>query len=251
MAADPMVILWVAGLATGFWLLTHKRRKAGLVVIGICVAASLVEMAGVSWWLLGRLEREQREKLGQPLPQADAVVVLGGSIHSLRGSPLGMEFFDSVDRLFVAVELVRQKKVGALILAGGGLDDPGEPGEAECARQWITRWNLVQVPIYVLGRCANTHEEAMRTAEMVRDQKWKKIVLVTSAWHMPRAEAVFRKAGVDIIPLGCDFNVFPPSSTARRSPVPNFLPQSLTLTQLGLWMRETMGLWYYRIRGWA
>jgi uncharacterized SAM-binding protein YcdF (DUF218 family) len=54
------------------------------------------------------------------------------------------------------------------------------------------------------GHTRNTREEAAAAARLVRERGWKRVGVVTSAWHMRRALGLFRRAGVDAVPLAAD-----------------------------------------------
>ena len=87
----------------------------------------------------------------------------------------------------------------------------------------------------------------MRTAALAREKDWNKIILVTSAWHMRRSEAVFRKAGLEVIPVGADFMGNNGLETEWDfCPVPSVG----AFRKLKLFMHEQVGWWYYKFRGW-
>ncbi|MCH2379013.1 MAG: YdcF family protein, partial [Pedosphaera sp.] len=69
------------------------------------------------------------------------------------------------------------------------------------------------------------------------------IFLVTSAWHMPRARAVFESSGVRVIPVGCDFRSIPKGKL-------KVFPSSGRLESLQIFLQEKVGWMYYRSKGW-
>jgi uncharacterized SAM-binding protein YcdF (DUF218 family) len=99
-----------------------------------------------------------------------------------------------------------------------------------------------------LGKCKDTHEEALAAARLAKLHGWKRILLVTSAIHMDRAWAAFRKTGLEIVPLACDFHgTWASQGDWTLRPLPSV--DSFALYKL--WLSEEVGLWYYRFRGWA
>jgi uncharacterized SAM-binding protein YcdF (DUF218 family) len=74
-----------------------------------------------------------------------------------------------------------------------------------------------------------------------------KIILVTSAFHMPRAVGAFRKAGFEVIPAPAEFHTgwAPPRAFERWVPSVNSIRESDRA------LHEMVGLWVYRFRGWA
>ena len=89
-------------------------------------------------------------------------------------------------------------------------------------------------------------ENALYTAEILEAQGMGPVLLVTSALHMPRALATFRAAGVDAIPAATDFEVMP-----RPRVLLDWLPDAEALAASTRALKEYLGLWVYRYRGWA
>jgi len=122
-------------------------------------------------------------------------------------------------------------------------------GDSELIERLIDRWNLrrgYQVIRLPIGK--NTVDEAREVSALASRNGWKQILLVSSGFHLRRAEATFRKVGVgQIIPVGCDFRGILPGD-----PNPNTirLPTTESATVLKMWLHEQVGWWYYGFRGW-
>jgi uncharacterized SAM-binding protein YcdF (DUF218 family) len=112
----------------------------------------------------------------------------------------------------------------------------------------IDRWNLRRGQILRLPIGRNTADEARAVSALVSRHGWKRILLVTSGFHLRRAEATFRKSGVEqITPVGCDFRgIFPGDPGSDRIE----LPRIESAIILKMWIHEQMGWWYYGFRGW-
>ena len=79
----------------------------------------------------------------------------------------------------------------------------------------------------------------------MRERGWRKIILVTSAWHMPRAARLFRKAGVDFVPFPVDFQVDPKASLGLL----DLLPRAGGLQMTESALREWYGTLFYALTG--
>ncbi len=80
----------------------------------------------------------------------------------------------------------------------------------------------------------------------MRERGWRKIILVTSAWHMPRAARLFRKAGVDFVPFPVDFQV-----DSKGSPgLLDLLPRAGGLQMTESALREWYGILFYALTRW-
>ena len=101
----------------------------------------------------------------------------------------------------------------------------------------------------------NTAEEAIALRGIARDRGWHSLLLVTSATHLPRATATFRRlSGLTIVPVACDFQL--PSRTNSGSATPSslamdLLPSAGSLHASSQALKEWLGLLVYRLRGWS
>ena len=93
---------------------------------------------------------------------------------------------------------------------------------------------------------ATTRGNAVYTAQLLEDRGLERVLLVTSALHMERALATFRAAGVEAWPAPTDFEVEPLPPDLLR-----WLPDAQALADSTRALKEYLGLWVYRWRGWA
>ena len=119
----------------------------------------------------------------------------------------------------------------------------GRKSEFSVIEPWIKRWDLIDVPIDTLGDSGNTYGESQAVRKLMDEHGWSKIFLVTTAWHMPRARAVFESSGVEVIPVGCDFGSIPKGKL-------KFFPKRGRLELLRVFLQEKVGWMYYRSKGW-
>ena len=155
----------------------------------------------------------------------------------------------AADRLVTGVELLRQKKARGLIIGGGIIGTKNDDSEGARLAQFVKTWNVAPGEIIGLAGCANTREEALRAREVATQHGWTNLILVTSAYHMPRALAAFSKAGLQVHPIACDFEALPvlegDAAGFRLVPIIDHV-QNFTL-----YMHEVIGWYYYWLRGWA
>lgn len=245
---EPVGLIWLlALLATAFLVWKNRFRAAwapGAVVIAFWVIGSTPLPAR----LLASLERPYAHPDLGALPEHDAVVMLGGVLEASSNDAFGLNLGGAADRVVTAAELMRRHKARALVLGGGSsLLARGPVEEGRLVENWLRHWNLVEAPIYRLGACANTRDEAARTAALAREQHWQRLLLVTSAGHMRRAEAIFRKLGLRPTCVACDFDGM---AELEREDATSLFPKANGFRLLGLFWHEWAGWWYYRLRGW-
>lgn len=205
----PAGLTWLALIAALVATLVGRHwRFAGAVGAGLV----LFTLAGNVWfgaWLIGTLERGLPPAPSlQPAQLAtwgkfDALLVLGGGTDL---APNGDAQLNSAgDRLALAAGIYRVGKADVLVGSGWGLDEPDRSLGAE-ARQLWQRMAVPEEAILVLPDKARiTREEVAAYATLVTERGWKRVGVVTSAWHMPRTLALCAKAGLTVVPVPCDY----------------------------------------------
>ncbi len=243
---NPLIFLWALCLI-GTLILWKKKQRLGAAFLGFIVVFVWLVGSRISLLLVGSLEKPYIRQSLAEIPPADVVMMLGGSQEYSKNDLMGFNLTDASDRILIAVEMAKSGKAGALVLGGGG-DVPGknETTEAQALQNWIERWQLINVPILNLGRSANTHEEAVKFAALKKERGWRRVILVTSAFHMRRAVAVFPGVGVEVLPVACDFQ------RPGTPYVPHFdpFPAPQGFKWMDLYLHEQIGMVVYRLRGW-
>ncbi|HNQ90876.1 MAG TPA: YdcF family protein [Verrucomicrobiota bacterium] len=246
---EPLGFLWVALVLWGVVLLGRRHGRAAAVALVTAVVLSLVGATRIPTRLLASLERPYAGVTIDRVQPADAVVMLGGILRQSAPEPLGFDLGTPADRVMAALELVRRGKARVLVLGGGGQGPRGgPPAEGELLLRWLNAWGLTNAPIHLLGICKNTRDEAERTLELMRQHRWKRVLLVTSAGHMRRAEAVFRRLSIPVQVVPCDFVGL---TTLQYPASPTPLPRIEGFQHLSLYAYEVLGWWLYRLRGWV
>ncbi|MCB1325271.1 MAG: YdcF family protein [Spirochaetales bacterium] len=159
----------------------------------------------VSGALIGMLEDRYARLRVSEAPQVDAVVILGGAVNPLIGGETP-EFNAAVDRLLTGMDFLRAGKSRRIVLSGGSglLLQRGEP-EAIVLKQWLESRLPRDIEIISEDRSRNTAENSQFTARIARERNWARVLLVTSAFHMPRSVACFEQAGLSVIPAPTDY----------------------------------------------
>jgi uncharacterized SAM-binding protein YcdF (DUF218 family) len=233
--AGPLLVL-----ALGALLAWRKRRTAGITLGVVAFSALWISSLGAT----GRYLLEQLE----PPPAAEsalatgkAIVVLGAS--RVQASP---EYSDDVVngeglvRLRYGARLARRLDLPLLVAGGkpyGGARSEGRAMAAALAEDFKTpaRW--------IEEQSSTTAENAARSFAILRPEGRIRIALVTSAWHMRRAQLVFAKAGFDVVAA--------PTGYASRGEARalDWIPSAsgLYATRTALW--EWLGIAWYRLNG--
>jgi uncharacterized SAM-binding protein YcdF (DUF218 family) len=220
-----------------------RNRWLSLVALALLYTSSLPPTGR---FLVGLTEGGQARLSPEKAPSADAIVVLSGGRGVAPGPDKISEWHDA-DRFFGGLELFAAGKAPILVFTGGAAPwEPSAPTEGEILRRYAAEWGVPGSAIKVTDAVFNTQDEAKAVVRLMSagvrnglepEARRPKVLLVTSAFHMPRARAVFEAEGLSTEPFAVDFL----SSAARTFDVTDLLPspQALSLTTLAL--REFLG----------
>lgn len=172
----------------------------------------------------------------------DAVVLLGGMVEDRADSQNGVSYNDNVERLLVTYEVLRRGEARRVIVSGGSWGDT--PAEARTLGDELVRLGVEPERIVLEEESKNTRENAERTASIVRREGMQSLLLVTSAFHMARAQACFVAADLQVDTLPADYKSYDP---ARFSG--SFLPRSKHFHESSWALRELAGRLIYRLVG--
>lgn len=243
---DPLGIalaLVVLSLALGKWRV-WSRRALWLTALFLFTAGSQASVA-----LLARLEAQYPDVRPADQPDAQAIVLLGGAITLPGGLHRHSALIEPSDRILHAFRLYKAGKAPKIFIAGGNnpLEGRRRTPEAVFIADLLREWGVPQEAIEFEGGSINTHENAENAWKALQPRGIRRILLVTSASHMPRAAAAFRKVGFDVAAAPADF------ITGWGGGIPWLeLAPKVYRAQHGFRaLQEMFGLFVYRLRGWA
>lgn len=174
-------------------------------------------------------------------------VVLGG-FASYNEREEQLNFSQSADRLMFALKLYYERKVSKILISGGsGKLFNQDRKEALTGYDYITSINFPPENVLLESQSKNTHENALATSEMLHKLNMQNdpVILITSAYHMPRAARCFKKAGVNIIPYPVDYL----TDNLSWTPASTVIPQVHILSSWGILLHEWAGSITYQILG--
>lgn len=219
----------------------RKRIFGALGLLMLCVPSMEVVSAALARGL------EQRvAPTFDPEAVYDAVVLLGGvSDERMTAESHQPAYNDNVERAVMTARLLREGRAKVAIVSGAA-EEPAlaQFGEARVLADQLEEWGIGRDRILLEERARNTRENATYVAEMVRARGMRKVLVVTSAFHMPRAQACFRAVGLDVDVLPVDYRI---SAGGKR----DVFPQARPLFQSTSMLREMLGLVVYRFSGYA
>lgn len=225
-----------------------------LVLLARPRAAFLILLLSFAWfytactasfgsWLMERLEAPYPPVPAGSRPTADAIILLGGGVHARKSSEVLGDLNLWSDRLLYTAALYQAGKASTIIVTGGSRS--GFITEADLTRDILEVMGVPGAALILERRSRNTHDNARFTAPIVRREGFERVLLVTSAFHMRRAVALFQAQGIEVIPAATDHqvSVFPSDSM-------QLMPTLVGLTYTHYALHEMAGYLAYRLRGW-
>jgi uncharacterized SAM-binding protein YcdF (DUF218 family) len=221
--------------------LIKNKKKLIYIAIGLLYIMSTPIFSSNFFELI---EGSEYRKPISAIDSADAIVVLSGMLGINEiGDSTYIEWGDP-DRFFGGVALLKAGKAQKLVFTGGKMPwDKAKKTEGEVLKEYAISNGILAEKIFVTKDVENTADEAVAAKELISPDK--RIILVTSAFHMIRARKLFEKQGFIVIPYKVDYK----TSQNKNIGIMGFLPSSgnLELTETGI--REIIGRLFYLIKG--
>jgi uncharacterized SAM-binding protein YcdF (DUF218 family) len=185
-----------------------------------------------------------------PVPQADCILILGGGTKSHIPPRPTVEVDDAGNRVLYGAHLYRQGKAPVVVCTGGSSSSLRP--QAEDMAELLEMLGVPEGAIVKESKALNTRQHVENLRSIFRDRGFKRILLVTSALHMPRSMGVFRRGcpGLEFLPAPTDFletDSVPEPWYVRLQGV---IPTPQNLCDFSVMAHEYFGMVYYKLRGW-
>ncbi|RYG57140.1 MAG: YdcF family protein, partial [Alphaproteobacteria bacterium] len=204
--AQPLSLVFLMMLAGLIFMLRGQKRSAAVgLTLGLLIHGT-VSFTNFGYVLMQPLE--DRFAVPSPAPTSvDAIIMLGGATLARPSSARQItELNEAGDRLTTTLWLANAYPAAKVFISGGSgvLSDEGE-SEAETASRFFLAHDIAADRLVLEGESRNTDENVANTKALLGADGAGSLVLVTSAFHMPRSVGIFRQAGVDVIPWPTDY----------------------------------------------
>lgn len=238
----PLTLVILLLLAAFFFTPKSKGRKilgTGIVLLLLFSNPFLSNLALLGW--------EPAYKSFDEIPPAEFGIVLTG-VTNLNKTTSDRTFFGKgADRITQALQLYRMGKIKKILITGGqGLNPTNPYSEAELLKRFLIMTGVPETDILLEEKSVNTRENALFTKEFLEKEgitTQQKFILITSAFHIPRAKACFDQVGLQTLPFPVDYY-----SHDLKFDLPElFYPKPESLVNWHLLAKEWIGLIVYRL----
>ena len=221
--------------------LIKNKKKLIYIAIGVLYIISTPIFSNNFFKLV---EGSEYRKPISAIDSADAIVVLSGMLEINEvGDSTYIEWGDP-DRFFGGIALFKAGKAQKLVFTGGKMPwDKAKKTEGEVLKEYAISNGIASEKIFVTKDVENTADEAVAVKELISPSK--RIILVTSAFHMYRAKRLFEKEGFEVNAYKVDYK----TAWENVTTIMDFLPSAgnLAMTEGGI--RELLGRIFYLIKG--
>jgi len=217
--------------------LIKNNKKLIYVAVGVLYIISTPIFSNNFFKLV---EGNEYRKPISTIDSTDAIVVLSGMLEINEvGDSTYVEWGDP-DRFFGGIALFKAGKAQKLVFTGGKMPwNKAKKTEGDILKEYAVTNGIPSENIFVTKDVENTADEAVAVKELI--SPIKRIILVTSAYHMYRAKLLFEKQGFEVIPYKVDYKM----TRNKEITILDFFPseESLKITEMGI--REVLGRLFY------
>lgn len=239
-------LFWAIALVAIALVAVNRRvaRVATWAVSAALLVLYVFSVEPVANALLRGLESSARRVTHEaPATPYDAVIVLGGFVNQGPDSP---DYTEGVDRLLSAYDELRSGRARHVLLCGGRLTRDTPSAESAVLERQLEAWGIAPDRIVIDDRSRNTRQNAVEAARIVHEKGWKRLLLVTSAFHFQRAAGCFRRVGLTFDALPVDFRSYDPGRFSG-----SWMPRVDSLAESTMSIREYVGRIVYSLHGYS
>ena len=238
---NVLLILLVAGAGL---LLTRWRRLGRGLVVAVAAVSLFLAVVPVGSWMFGALE-ERFPPLNELPVQVDGIIVAGGVVDPVMTKDRGQASVNgAVERLFEMAKLAERYPRAKMVFSGGSGDLLNqELKEAPLVVPLLRQLGVDPGRVIFEDQSRNTAENAIFSRRLAKPKAGEKWLLITSAFHMPRAVGSFRQAGWRVTPYPVDYH------TRGDSELPLQFNFTGGVGSLSHALHEYLGLLFYWISG--
>ena len=250
--ALPAGLVFLLLILLAILSLKKARRLGGYLSLGIAVLFYLLSIEPVANMLMIPLEdyappiilEESQGEARYDLSGVGGIVILGGGTIPISPEEEGRGSLSpgALKRLIHGYRLAKATQAPVIVTGGVVLGSQDIEAEAVVAARMLRELGIEGERIVIEDAARTTMENALLVRDLVERAGGGRVILVTSAYHMPRSILSFTKAGLEAVPAPCDYKT-------DRSPhsIIDFLPSAESFNTSTTAIREYLGLIVYRI----
>lgn len=206
LAAQPLSIAFLFTAIGGLFAFLGLRKLGGSAALAAALVLFVTLYTTAGSLALQALENRFAKPTSDPI-DLSCMIVLGGAIETqVVTSRGGVEFNQAADRFIEAARLALRYPQSRILVSGGDGSFSGVyEGEAQASERFFTSLGIQADRLVKENSSRTTYENTTNTAALLKSEGLHDCLLVTSAFHMPRAVALFAKAGIAVTAWPVDY----------------------------------------------
>ncbi len=239
-------VIWIIGLLSWSFLAKSTGRTKTLRII-----AFVILIIATNPWLASRaMTKWETEAIRKDeIPLTSTAVILGGILTS-QSTMVQDQFHlnGSSERLIEGLRLYNSKIIRRIIISGGNGSIKSEGKPESLLLLELSKDLLGRPKILIDSLSRNTYENAVEVNRMIKKMSLEDqpILLITSAYHMPRATKCFEKQGLLVIPYPVDYR-----SGNEGFQLSYMIPSHISINQWNILLKEWVGYYVYQLLGYT
>lgn len=241
----PPGLFVVLLLAVGIYLLLRSNKAVGILLLSLSIFIYLLSIEPVKDKLLLPLEDMYPTFTNNDNISKSLIVVLGGGVYD-RSPENGFKASvmpEPLKRLMYAYLLFKHRNADILVSGGRVFKSSDILSESEAMRDMLLELGVDRNRIILDTKSLDTYENIFNAKNIVQNSVYDKVILVTSAYHMPRVMFLSEKVGLDAIPAPTDFK-----TDRTEYSFDSFFPKMGYLYDSYKALHEYLGLLFYKMK---
>lgn len=243
-----VILIWLMAIGLR-WFRIH--RTAQILTSVAFIMLWIISMPITGQWLLHQLEQRYPEQPITAIQPADAILLLGGGLTGAAPPwRLSYDANDAIDRVLYTAQLYHAGKARLIIASGGYFPEQAvQQSEASAMKALLIQLGVDANAIIEEAHSQTTYENMNNTQPILNNAQVSRLLLVTSAAHMPRALATAqRRFGnqIQIEAASCDVRI-----VNHQYLLLDYLPQAGGLALFTQAWHEWIGNILYHLKGYA
>ena len=179
----------VLGVVLSLWFgLLNYKKLSGFFKYTSIIVLLLASNPQLARFAMTSLEAQHPQRSISDIAKHDLIVVLGGGLSLPIPPAKSVQLGSGSDRFWHATQLFKAGKANKIMLAGGNVyPQAGVSSEAYYAAELLAKWGVPKGAIVIEGKSRTTQQNFANILDYIQRNKIRSVLLVTSAYHMPRA----------------------------------------------------------------
>ena len=233
----PITLVYVLLILAWF-----KKTKWPILIAFVTLIITSLPMT--AYILTSTLENGQTRLESQDVASADTIVVLSGFLSRINTKQGSMLEWGNASRFFSGIELFKLHKANTIIFTNEKLPwMQVTQSTGQFLSNYAMQLGIKNENILITRDVNTTEDEAKAVKELANKHNIKSVILITSAFHMPRAQLQFEKQGFRVTPYPVDFLV----NSDALTPM-DFLPSASAFAMTEFTIREYLARTYYKFK---